>query len=120
MSGTADTGSPDDSSADSVPVGDTASFDDPTPADDTAPFDDLGPGDDTFDEVRQAAGAVVASLKWLIDATERVIEDPAAFSQVIDSGRSVVEAFTSGFLQDHEAGTTPSAGSGEAGSAADS
>ena len=53
--------------------------------------------DDTFDEVRQAAGAVVASLKWLVEATERVIEDPSAFAQIVESGRSVVDAFTDGF-----------------------
>jgi hypothetical protein len=53
--------------------------------------------DDTFDEVRQAAGAVIASLKWLAEATERVVEDPAAFSQIVESGRSVVEAFAGGF-----------------------
>jgi hypothetical protein len=28
---------------------------------------------DSFAEVREAASAVVASLKWLIDATERVV-----------------------------------------------
>ncbi|MEM7141914.1 MAG: hypothetical protein AAF548_12870 [Actinomycetota bacterium] len=52
---------------------------------------------DHLDEVRQAAGAVVASLKWLIEATERVVEDPGAFSQAVDSGKSVVEAFLGGF-----------------------
>lgn len=56
------------------------------------------PADDTFDEIREAAGAVVSSLKRLIDATERVIEDPAAFSQAVDGGRSVVEAFLGGFM----------------------
>ena len=80
---------------------------------------EAGPAADTFDEVREAAGAVVASLKWLIDATERVIEDPAAFSQVVESGRSVVEAFTGGFLHDTDAGET-STGSGEAGPGPDS
>jgi hypothetical protein len=66
--------------------------------------DDAAVDEDAFDELREAAGAVVASLKWLIDATERVIEDPAAFSQVVDSGRSVVEAFTSGFLHETDEG----------------
>lgn len=59
--------------------------------------DETGPADDTFDEIREAAGAVVSSLKQLIDATERVIEDPAAFSQAVDGGRSIVEAFIGGF-----------------------
>jgi hypothetical protein len=55
------------------------------------------PDDDTFDEVREAANAVIASLKWLIDATERVVQDPAAFAQAVDGGKSVVEAFVGGF-----------------------
>ena len=52
---------------------------------------------DSFDELRDAAGAVVASLKKLVEATERVVEDPEAFSRIVDSGRSVVEAFADGF-----------------------
>lgn len=71
--------------------------------------DDVNPA---LDEVRQAAGAVVASLKWLIDATERVIEDPEAFARVVDSGRGVVEAFTSGFIGGHEEGFPPDDGQG--------
>ena len=55
------------------------------------------PDDDTFDEVREATNAVIASLKWLIDATERVVQDPAAFAQAVDGGKSVVEAFVGGF-----------------------
>ena len=52
---------------------------------------------DPFDEVREAAGAVIASLKRLVEATEAVVEDPAAFAQIVDSGRSVFEAFVGGF-----------------------
>lgn len=60
--------------------------------------DGIGDGDeDRFAEVREAAGAVVSSLKWLLEATERVVEDPAAFAEVAARGRSVVEAFTEGF-----------------------
>jgi hypothetical protein len=55
------------------------------------------PGSDTFDEVREAAGAVISSLKRLIDATERVVQDPAAFTEAVDGGRSIVEAFVGGF-----------------------
>lgn len=55
-------------------------------------------GDDAvFDEVREAAGAVISSLKQLIEATERVVADPAAFASAVDGGRSVVEAFIGGF-----------------------
>ena len=53
--------------------------------------------DDHLDEIRQAAGAVVASLKWLVEATERVIDDPGAFSQAVESGKGVVQAFVAGF-----------------------
>lgn len=57
------------------------------------------PGSDgeVFDEVREAAGAVIASLKQLIDATERVVSDPAAFASAVDGGRSIVDAFVGGF-----------------------
>lgn len=50
-----------------------------------------------FDEVREAAEAVLASLKWLVEATERVIEDPEAMAAVAATGRSFVDAFTKGF-----------------------
>jgi hypothetical protein len=46
---------------------------------DDDPVTELSNDDDTFDEIREAAGAVVASLKWLLEAAERVVEDPAAF-----------------------------------------
>ena len=55
------------------------------------------PDDARFDEVREAAGAVIASLKQLIEATERVVEDPSTFASAVDGGRSVVEAFLGGF-----------------------
>jgi hypothetical protein len=61
------------------------------------PPSDTSDTSDTFDEIREAAGAVVASLKRLVEATERVVEDPDAFSRVVDSGRSAVEAFAGGF-----------------------
>ncbi len=50
-----------------------------------------------FDEVREAAEAVLASLKWLVEATERVVEDPEAMAAVAATGRSFVDAFTKGF-----------------------
>lgn len=55
------------------------------------------PDDSVFDDVREAAGEVVSSLKRLIDATERVVEDPEAFAGIVEGGRSVVEAFLGGF-----------------------
>jgi hypothetical protein len=64
-------------------------------ADDDLDADELA--DDALEEIRQAAGAVVASLKWLVEATERVVDKPEAFSQAVDSGKSVVEAFLGGF-----------------------
>lgn len=60
------------------------------------------PGHDHLEEVRQAAGSVVASLKWLLEATERVVDDPDAFAHVAASGRSVIEAFVGGFTASPE------------------
>lgn len=74
--------------------------------------------DDHLEEIRQAAGAVVASLKWLVEATERVIDDPGAFSQVVDSGRGVVDSFLGGFMA-HAGETGPADGSAGAGETAD-
>lgn len=63
-----------------------------------------------FDEVREAAEAVLASLKWLIEATERVIEDPEALASVAATGRSFVDAFTRGFrFTDDSGGSEASA-----------
>ena len=70
---------------------------------------------DSFAEVREAAGAVVASLKWLIDATERVVEDPEAFGRAVDGGRSVVEAFLGGFAAQMEPDDATTAERGESG-----
>ena len=56
-----------------------------------------GSEDDRLEAVREAASDVIASLKKLIDATEQVVHDPDAFSQIVDGGRSVVEAFIDGF-----------------------
>lgn len=53
--------------------------------------------EDRFDEVREAAEAVLASLKWLVEATKRVVEDPEAMAAVAATGRSFVDAFTKGF-----------------------
>ena len=69
----------------------------------------MNPSDDAaFDEVREAATDVVAALKKLIEATERVVQDPETFAQVIDGGRSVVEAFVGGL-----AGQADTAGEGD-------
>ncbi len=57
-----------------------------------------------FDEVREAAEAVLASLKWLIEATERVIEDPEALAAVAATGRSFVDTFTRGFKFTEDSG----------------
>ena len=63
-----------------------------------------------FDEVREAAEAVLASLKWLIQATERVIADPEAMAAVAATGRSFVDAFTTGFrFTDNRGGSEASA-----------
>ena len=66
---------------------------------------DSGPsGDDEgrydeglFDEVAEAAEAVLASLKWLIEATQRAIQDPQAMTAVAATGKSFLDAFTRGF-----------------------
>ena len=50
-----------------------------------------------FDEVREAAEAVLASLKWLVEAVERAIEYPEALATAAASGRSFVDAFARGF-----------------------
>jgi hypothetical protein len=85
---------------------------------DDAQAEEPDPVDAVFDEVRVAAGAVVASLKQLIEATERVVADPAAFASAVDGGRSVVEAFVGGFVEAGDSGedsgaSSPSAPAGE-------
>lgn len=86
--------------------------------DGSGPIDADSLDDDHLEEVRQAAGAVVASLKWLVEATERVIDDPDAFSQVVDSGRGVVDSFLGGFMA-HAGGTESADGSSGAGEPVD-
>lgn len=61
------------------------------------PADEQPVGEPAVDDLRAAAGEVVASLKKLIDATERVIADPDTFAGVVDNGRTVVSAFLEGF-----------------------
>ncbi len=78
---------------------------DPSPNGDES--EDSPEESDPFEEIRAAAGAVVVSLRQLLEATERVVEDPAAFDSVISTGKSVVEAFTSGFIDD-DRGSAPS------------
>ena len=70
-------------------------------------------GPDPLDDVREAAGAVVSSLKALVEAAERVVEDPEAFSQFAASGRSVVEAFLGGFASPGETPPEDSDGDGD-------
>jgi hypothetical protein len=92
-------------------------------ADETGDFS-AGGSDERFDEVREAAGAVLASLKWLVEATERVIDDPESLTRIVEGGRSVVEAFVGGFADgvspvDSEPGSpagSPDAGSPDTGS----
>lgn len=73
------------------------------PSDSTGPDQTEAGADATFDEVREAAGAVIASLKQLIEATERVVADPGAFASAVEGGRSIVDAFVSGFNAPDEA-----------------
>ncbi|MDE0067493.1 MAG: hypothetical protein OXN44_11560 [Acidimicrobiaceae bacterium] len=68
-------------------------------------------GDDEgrFDEVREAGEAFLASLRWLIEATERALEDPRAMAAVAATGKSFIDAFTRGFrFSDSDAGSEPS------------
>lgn len=75
--------------------------------DDAAP-DESAAETAAFDELREAAGAVIASLKHLIDATERVVADPEAFAGAVDGGRSIVQAFVEGFRAEaHPAEAAP-------------
>lgn len=53
---------------------------------------------DPIEDVREAASEVIGSLKRLIEATEKVVADPASFDQVVSGGRSIIDAFTSGFV----------------------
>jgi len=64
-----------------------------------------------LDEVREAAGAVIGSLKRLLEATERVVADPASFEQAVAGGKGLLDAFTSGFVTES---SRSGASSGEA------
>ncbi len=72
-----------------------------SPDDDHA--EDGATDDDGLEELRQAAGAVIASLKGLVDAVERVVEDPHSFDQIVAAGRGLVDAFTTGLTADEPA-----------------
>jgi len=64
-----------------------------------------------LEEVREAAGAVIGSLKRLLEATERVVADPASFDQAVAGGKGLLDAFTSGFVTESN---RPGASAGEA------
>ncbi len=53
---------------------------------------------DPLAEVREAAGAVIASLKWFIDAAEQAVADPESFDRVVSGGKSFIDAFAAGFV----------------------
>jgi len=55
-----------------------------------------------MDEVKEAASAVIGSLRRLLEATERLIADPVAFDQAVAGGRGLIEAFTSGFADESQ------------------
>ncbi|MFQ5558022.1 MAG: hypothetical protein ACE5GB_11015 [Acidimicrobiales bacterium] len=61
---------------------------------------DQGPDEasDPLEELRRAAGATLASLRWMIDSAQRVVDDPESFQRVIDEGRAIIGAFTSGLV----------------------
>jgi len=59
-----------------------------------------------LDEVREAAGAVIGSLKRLLEATEKVVADPTSFDQAVAGGKGLLDAFTNGFVtESHRSGT---------------
>ena len=78
-----------------------------------AESDSVGDDEGRFDEVREAAEAVLASLKWLVEATERVIEDPEAMAAVAATGKSFVDAFTRGFRFNEPPGDPEPSGDAE-------
>ena len=69
------------------------------------------PTESPLEEVRVAAGAVLDALRQLIDAAERVVEDPEAFTEAVDGGRAFVEGFVGGFVAE----ATPAAESDTSG-----
>ncbi len=54
-------------------------------------------GSEALDEMREAATAVLDSLKSLLVAAEKVVSDPSAFNQAVAGGKGLFDAFTSGF-----------------------
>jgi len=62
---------------------------------------------DPIDEVREAAGAVIGSLKRLIEAAEKVVADPASFDQAVSGGKNLIEAFTNGFVGETDNASDP-------------
>ncbi len=70
--------------------------------------DDPVPTESALDDVREAAGAVLAALRQLIDAAERIVEDPDAFTEAVAGGRAFVEGFVGGFAA--EAGSAADGG----------
>ena len=54
--------------------------------------------DDAFAEVREAAGEVTAALERFLEAIRGLIDDPAALADAIDTGRSVMEGFVAGLM----------------------
>ncbi len=61
---------------------------------------DTGGPTEPLDEVRDAASAVISSLKRLLEATEKVIADPVAFDQAVAGGKGLLDAFTHGFVNE--------------------
>lgn len=57
---------------------------------------------DPVAEVREAASEVIGSLRHLLVAAEKLIADPAAFDRAVAGGRGLIDAFTSGFVDESE------------------
>ena len=57
------------------------------------------PADDPLDEVRQAASAVLASLRDFVVAAEHVVADRESFVRWVEGGREAVESFMAGFAE---------------------
>jgi len=55
---------------------------------------------DPMDEVREAASEVIGSLRHLLAAAEKLVADPAAFDRAVAGGRGLVDAFTSGLVDE--------------------
>jgi len=74
--------------------------DEPSDSEAAEPKDPRAAHSEPLDEVREAAGAVIGSLKRLLEATEKVVADPASFDQAVSSGKGLLDAFTSGFANE--------------------